>query len=154
MTRFICSYSFLYFFESDIPRIGWISAFLLTSVQRLCSTLFTGDFPRSWMNWRLSLANVCPELKICFTGEGPPGVWAVNRRLRRLLSSNWRFFFQISLTEKWHFGAKGSMNQSFDFFLLQLLNPVMIPEWPGFLSLINRLRVIECEELTFVHTSF
>ena len=50
-------------------------AFLMSSVQRLCSTLFTGDFPGAWLNWRLSLANVCPEVKILFASEGPPGVW-------------------------------------------------------------------------------
>ena len=37
---------------------------------------FTGEWhPWSWRNWRLSFANVCPELKILFANEGPPGVW-------------------------------------------------------------------------------
>ena len=44
--------------------------FLVTSVQRFCSNLFTGDFPVAWINWCLCLANVCPELKILLAGEG------------------------------------------------------------------------------------
>ena len=62
---------------SDTPRIGWISAFLLTSVQRFCSNLFSGDFPRSLLNWRLSLANVCPELNFLFQifSYEKDGIW-------------------------------------------------------------------------------
>ena len=55
---------------------------------------------------------------------------------------------------KMAFWCKGSMGQSFDFFLLPLFHPVTTPELPGFLSLFNRLLVIECRELTSIHISF
>ena len=43
------------------------SAFLLTTVQRFCSRLFTGhSFPGVWLTWCPSLANVCLVLKILF----------------------------------------------------------------------------------------
>ena len=59
-----------------------------------------------------------------------------------------KILFLISLTEKWHFGAMGSMGQSFDFFLLLLFHPVTTPKCLGFLPLFNRLQVIECGELS------
>ena len=65
--------------------------------------------PQSWQNWRLSFANVCPELN---------------------------FFFQIFSNEKKN--VVWSMGQSFGFFLLPQFHPVTIIEWPGFLSLSNQ----------------
>ena len=57
-----------------------------------------GDFPGAWLNWRLSLANVCPELN---------------------------FLFQTSAIEK---DGVWTMGQSFGFFLLPPFHPVTIIE--------------------------
>ena len=65
-------------------------AFLLSFVQRFCSMLFYGDLLDFWLE----------------TGFF----------IRRLLSSNYRFFSKFPLTKRYHFGAKGS-GQSFGFFL-------------------------------------
>ena len=93
-------------------------AFLLFSVQRFCSILITGDFPGAWLDWRLSLANVCPELKILLAGEGTSRSLAISRHIfpRRLLSSNWKFFSKFPLTKRYQFGAKGSIVNYLTFF--------------------------------------
>ena len=77
-----CSYSFLSFYGRVTSRS------LLTSAICLYRWLFPNSvllflwetFPRLGWDWRLYLTDFCPTLKI---------------------------LFQISLTEKWHFGAKG-----------------------------------------------
>ena len=91
--------------------------FLLSFVQRFCSLLFTDDFHRAWLNWRLSLANVCPELKILLAGEGTSRSLVISQHIfpRRLLSSNWRFFSKFPLTKRYHFGAKGSIANHLTF---------------------------------------
>ena len=40
------------------------------------------------------------------------------------------------------------------FSLLPALDPVVMPEWPGFHSFFNRLQVMECKELTFILLPF
>ena len=76
--KFYLSFRRVYFSGCFLLRASGISlesagsAFLLTTVQRFCSRLFTGhSFPGAWLTWRPSLANVCPVLKILFAGEGP-----------------------------------------------------------------------------------
>ena len=100
--------------ECHLQNLAECQPILLTSVQRFCSNLFTGDFPGAWLNWRLFLANVCRELN---------------------------FLFQTSTNEK---DGVWTMGQSFGFFLLPPFHPVTIIEWPAFTSLSNRLQVMEC----------
>ena len=80
-------------------------------------------FTRSWLNWRLSLANVCPELK---------------------------FLFQFPLTKKMAFWPNRLLANHLPFSFPHYSNQVRMPEWPGFVTLFNRLQVLECKELTFL----
>ena len=73
-------FRFLSLRASDIHGVGWISAFLLTSVQRLFYSFYGRLSLELTVNRRLSPLTSVPKLKI---------------------------LFQISLTNKWHFGAKG-----------------------------------------------
>ena len=117
--KFQYSNSFLSFLRvSDLSESAEISVFLsLTSVQKLCSTLFTGDFPRSQLNSAcLSNADFCPKLKILLqislTGNGLLA-WRVCGPIIRL-------------------------------FLLSLPCQVTLLEWPRLLPLFSRLQVTEC----------
>ena len=86
--------------------------FLLSSVQRFCSILFTGT-SRSFGFKPVSLStDFCPQTKDSFP------------------NFLWRKGIILAL--------KGLANH-FAFFLLPLFPPVMLLEWPAFPSLSNRL---------------
>ena len=95
-------------------------------------------------------SDFCPELFHSFHGRLSLELAESASFSRRFLSQTEDSFPNFS-NRKIAFWREGSMGQSFDFFLLPLFHPVTIHEWPGFLSLFNRLQVIECGELTCIH---
>ena len=116
---------------------------------------FSGEWHlQNRLNQRIS-ADFYPKILFySFYGRLFPELAKLASLSQAIVCPELNFLFQISSNEKDGILAKRSTGQSFGFFPLPPFHAVMIFEWPGFLSLFNRLQVIECEELTFVRISF